>query len=83
MRYVAGRDERGGEIDVRDPLAAKLREVADSAGPEPERLARALLGVGAVFGRDLPADSRFVAAVTRALGRLHAVGARAAVAEVG
>lgn len=83
MRYVTGRDERGGAIDVRDPLAAKLREVADAVGSDPERLARALLGVGAVFGRDLPADPRFVAAVTRALGRLYAIGARAAVAEVG
>ncbi len=33
MRYVAGVDEKGAAIDVRDPLAAHLRELADGAGP--------------------------------------------------
>ena len=38
MRYVTGVDENGGAIDVRDPLAERLRGLADAAGPSPERL---------------------------------------------
>ena len=29
MRYVTGVDEKGAPIDVRDPMAARLRELAD------------------------------------------------------
>ena len=54
MRYVSGVDEAGGAIDVRDPLAALLRERTDSAGPDPVTQVRALATVEAVFGRDLP-----------------------------
>ncbi len=79
MRYVAGTDERGCPIEVRDPLADLLRRVADSAGPQPERLAPALLGVAAVFGDDLPAHPRFREAVTEALTTLTTSGARQAV----
>ena len=80
MRYVTGIDEKGGVIDVRDPLAARLREIADAAGPSPERLVRALVRVEAIFGKDLAADPRFVNAVTERLQRLSAVGAKRAVA---
>jgi len=80
MRYVTGVDEKGGAIDVRDPLAERLRSLADDAGPKPERLARALVGVEAVFGKDLAADPRFVRAVTERLARLYRFGAKRAVA---
>jgi len=79
MRYATGTDERGKAIDVRDPLAEMLRRVADVAGPSPERLAPALLGVAPVFGSDLPADPRFQAAVIGSLATLTAQGARRAV----
>jgi fructuronate reductase len=82
MRYVTGVDENGRAIDVRDPLAAPLRALADRAGPDAKRLAAALLSVEAIFGRDLPADPRFVAALSRALERLYAVGAKRTVAEL-
>jgi fructuronate reductase len=82
MRYVTGVDERGRAIDVRDPLSAQLKEIADAAGPDASRLAPALLSVETIFGRDLPADPRFRDAVTKALERLCAVGARRAVAEL-
>src|SRR5688572_28080996 len=36
MRYVAGTDESGQPIDVRDPLAPRLRKLADEAGSEPD-----------------------------------------------
>jgi fructuronate reductase len=83
MRYVAGTDERGRPIDVQDPLAGVLRAAADSAGPEPERLAEGLMGVTQVFGQDLPADPRFRKAVTQALSTLMEHGARRAVEMAG
>ena len=35
MRYVTGIDEKGGAIEVRDPLAERLRKIADGAGAMP------------------------------------------------
>jgi fructuronate reductase len=64
MRYVAGFDEHGKAIDVRDPLAAEFKARC-AANADPDARARALLAIEAIFGADLPADSRFVAAVTR------------------
>ncbi len=83
MRYAAGADERGLPIDVRDPLADMLRRAADAAGPSPERLAPALLGVIEIFGSDLPADPRFREAVTQALATLTRQGALRAVGMAG
>ena len=80
MRYVTGRDESGRPIDVRDPLADRLRRICDEAGPVAERLAPALMGVDEVFGHDLPRDPRFTRPVTEALAGLLRDGARAAVA---
>ncbi len=79
MRYVSGTDEKGATIDVRDPLAARFKAVAEAAGPDAERLADGLLAVREVFGADLPADPRFTGAVKAALGRLYAQGAAASV----
>lgn len=79
MRYVSGTDEKGSAIDVRDPLAARFKAVAEAAGPDAERLADGLLAVREVFGADLPADPRFTGAVKAALGRLYAQGAAASV----
>jgi fructuronate reductase len=79
MRYVAGVDERGAAIDVRDPLANEIAARVAEAGAE--RLVAGLLGLRAVFGPDLPADPRFVAALEAAMARLRAVGARRAAAE--
>ncbi|WP_035691822.1 mannitol dehydrogenase family protein [Azospirillum halopraeferens] len=79
MRYVSGTDEQGRPIDVRDPLAARLRALADEAGPSASRLAPALLGVGDVFGGELPHHPEFVRAVTDSLDRLFTRGARACV----
>ena len=79
MRYVAGTDEAGRAIDVRDPMAAELAAVARRAGPQPLALAQGLLGVEAVFdgmGRDM----RVRDAVVPALARLSAQGALRAVA---
>jgi fructuronate reductase len=79
MRYVAGTDDAGRPIDVRDPLAADLRSRADGAGPNAERLADALFGVAQVFGEDLPRDDRFTGPVRNVLASLFANGAAAPV----
>ncbi len=81
MRYVTGRDERGNAIDVRDPLAARLKALADEAGPDAARLAPALLSVREVFA-DVGADPRFAGPVRDALARLMAHGAAATVEEM-
>jgi fructuronate reductase len=75
MRYVTGKDEQGRAIDVRDPLARELAEIAERAGPVAERLAPALLEVHAIFG-NLGGDPRMRSAVTEALSKLYALGAR-------
>jgi fructuronate reductase len=80
MRYVTGIDEQGQPIDVRDPLAAELRKRADQAGLNAEQLAPALLGVEAIFGKDLPTHPDFVSAVTKALDHLIRHGAKASFA---
>jgi fructuronate reductase len=81
MRYVTGIDEQGKPIDVRDPLAARLRKVADEAGLVAERLAPALLDVREIFTAEIAADPRFRTAVTNALSRIITRGAKAAVAQ--
>jgi len=81
MRYVTGTDEQGKPIDVRDPLSARLRAIADQAGLVAERLAAALLDVREIFPTDLASDPRFGTAVTAALADLIAKGAKAAVAK--
>ncbi len=82
MRYVTGLDEKAQPIDVRDPLAARLRAIADEAGPDANRLAPALLAVREVFGDDLPRDERFTRPVRRCLDLLLREGAAATVARV-
>ncbi|MCK1714868.1 MULTISPECIES: mannitol dehydrogenase family protein [unclassified Bradyrhizobium] len=78
MRYVTAIDEQGRAIDVRDPLAGEFATLAREAGPVAERLAPALLGVEKLFG-PLGAEPRLRTAVTTALGRLYADGARRSV----
>jgi fructuronate reductase len=76
MRYVTGLDEKGAPIDVRDPMASRLRELAQSAGGSAERLAEELFAVREVFGDDLPKDPRFTGAVMKSLKSLYEKGAK-------
>ncbi|MFT3975239.1 MAG: mannitol dehydrogenase family protein [Amaricoccus sp.] len=75
MVYVGGRDEAGAEIDVRDPLAARLRVLSDGA-PDPAGKVAALLGVAEVFP---PAFAALRDDLASAYAGLVAHGARAAV----
>jgi fructuronate reductase len=81
MRYVTGIDERGRPIDVRDPLAKRLKAITDREGLDPARLVPALAGVREVFGTDLASDPRFISPVTAALAMLVTVGSRRTVAD--
>jgi len=79
MRYVTGVDEKGAPIEVRDPLATRLRALADAAGRDAARLSRELAGIREVFGDDLPRDNRFTEPVATALALLFEAGAKEAV----
>ncbi len=82
MRYVTGIDEQGQPIDVKDPHAARLRQIADAAGSDATRLATGLLALPEVFGTDLPSDPAFTGPVTAHLKSLLANGARATLASL-
>ncbi|WP_221932017.1 mannitol dehydrogenase family protein [Paracoccus sp. M683] len=79
MRYVGGLGEAGQPIDVRDPLAAKLRALSDAADTPADKVA-ALLSVREVFPEKLAERLRLP--VTAAAERLWSLGARAAVEEL-
>jgi len=83
MAYVSGTDETGAAIDVRDPLAAEFAARAKAAGRNGGPLSEALLGIGAIFGDDLPREQRFTQAVARHLGALFQKGAKATAAALG
>ncbi|WP_210485774.1 mannitol dehydrogenase family protein [Microvirga antarctica] len=80
MRYATGVDESGRAIDVRDPMVARLRSLADSAAGEPELLVHGLFGIREIFGDDLPANPAFTGPVKSALTQLFRDGARKTVA---
>ena len=82
MRYVTGIDEQGQPIDVKDPHAARLRQIADAAGSDAARLATGLLALPEVFGTDLPSDPAFTGPVTAHLQSLLENGARATLASL-
>jgi fructuronate reductase len=80
MRYVAGRDEAGRSIKVDDPLASQFAAISGRHRDDPRGLAHALLDLRAIFGDDLPRDSRFVEAVAGWLEALYRDGAARTVA---
>ncbi len=82
MRYVQGVDEAGKAIDMRDPLAGRIAALLAPLDA-PEDRGAALLGIGEIFGEDLPADQVFREAVLAALTGLTDRGAAAAVEAAG
>ena len=77
MRYVSGWDERGKVIDVRDPLSTEFANAASATRGSPAALCQRLLGLGAIFGDDLPRAAAFTAKVENYLESLFANGVRA------
>jgi fructuronate reductase len=80
MRYITGIDESGAPIDVKDPLASRMRAIADASHQDPVRLVVGLLTLGEVFGKDLPQNEIFREAVTAHLKSLFDKGSAATVA---
>ena len=80
MRYVGGVDEQGDAIEIADPLLSTLQEKVNSSAQGDERV-KALLGIDAIFGKDLPQNTAFVNAVMQAYRTLLEKGAKAAVAD--
>ncbi len=72
MRYVGGTDETGQPIDVRDPLADRLRALSNRA-QGPSETVDALLSVTEIFGADV--DTGIRDGSFAAYSRLVAVGA--------
>jgi fructuronate reductase len=80
MRYVGGIDEKGREIAVADPLASEFKRLSASHRGDPAAWVRALLGIRAVFGDDLPANEGLVAKLSGWMSALVADGALRTVA---
>ena len=77
MRYVSGKDEAGREIDVRDPLAEKIKALV--VGSDEEQRVGALLSLTEIFGKDLPANPIFIEQIEKAWRNICRSGARQAV----
>ncbi len=82
MRYVTGVDERGERFEIRDPLAETLREITLAAGSNPMSLCDGLLGIEAIFGRDLPHDPQFRTELLDHLSILLRHGAKQAIRQL-
>jgi len=80
MRYVGGKDEQGQAIEVCDPLLPVIQAAVQGSAEGPDRV-KALLGIEAIFGKQLPEDAVFVDAVMSAYSALLAKGAKATVAQ--
>ncbi|MEF1341490.1 fructuronate reductase, partial [Vibrio rotiferianus] len=65
MRYIAGTDEKGQEIDVRDPMREKFQTIFAEHGIDTS-IVKELLSIEAIFGTDLIKNESFVKEVTKA-----------------
>ncbi len=81
MRYVGGIYEKGELIEVKDPLATRLRVAVDSAATPAAKVA-ALLAIADVFPATLANDETFCTAVTSAYQSLCDKGAHIMVKEL-
>ncbi|MDF2441326.1 MAG: mannitol 2-dehydrogenase [Abditibacteriota bacterium] len=78
FRYLNGRDEAGNEIQMKDPAAPRLRQIAVAAGSDPTPL----LAVREIFSEELARSPQFVQQVREFLHSFYDQGARATLAEV-
>ena len=79
MHYAGGVDERGRVIDVRDPLAARVKTALQTAGSDHRARVQALLAIEAVFEPGLARDPRLIDAVVAAYEFMARYGARASI----
>lgn len=80
MRYVGGVDEQGQAIEVSDPLLAVIQQAVNGSTEGEDRV-KALLGIEAIFGTELPLDATFVQQVLAAYQALLTNGAKATVGQ--
>ncbi|MES2460909.1 MAG: mannitol dehydrogenase family protein [Armatimonadota bacterium] len=73
FRYLNGRDESGREITMKDPMAPRLREVAQAAGGDPAPL----LALREIFSEEVAASPEFGRQVREFLQSFSERGARA------
>lgn len=78
MRYVGGIDERGQPIEVKDPMAARLRALSD--GAEGVGKVAALLPVAEIFPSGLA--GRIAAPLAEAFEKLTRLGAHGAIRDL-
>ncbi|TVQ05964.1 MAG: mannitol dehydrogenase family protein, partial [Roseinatronobacter sp.] len=81
IKYVGGVDETGAAIDVRDPMAERLRALSE-ANPDATARVTAFLGLREIFPKALADTPTFAADLAQALATLEEHGAQVAVAEV-
>ena len=79
MRYVGGMDETGAPIEVKDPMADRLRALSDAAATPRDKVA-ALLALREIFPQGLA--EALLPPVTQAYEEMQASGARAAVERI-
>jgi fructuronate reductase len=80
IRYASGTDERGGRIDVADPLAETFAEIVRDAQGDCGTVADGFLDLKAVFGADLVAHHAFREAVRANVAALFRDGTRVTLA---
>lgn len=80
MRYATGIDEKGGPIDVRDPLRDEI-QTRIVGKTNAISIVDAYLSLKGIFGSDLPANEEFRQAVSAALQQILEKGAARTVAE--
>lgn len=78
MKYVGGVDETGDVIDVRDPMAERLKTASDGAATAADKV-DALLAIEEVFDPALAQDDLFRSAVLDAYTALTRDGAKLSV----
>ncbi|MBU2865416.1 mannitol dehydrogenase family protein [Pacificibacter marinus] len=74
MRYVGAVDEKGAAIDVRDPMAALLKDLSDAADTNVRKV-QSFLAIDEIFPTSLQDNPNFVAQVTTAFDGLVELGA--------
>ena len=79
--YVTGIDEQGKTIEVSDPLASELANIAETSTGDIANLVENYLHVSEIFGNELPQSTKLKDAVTKALKSLTAKGALQSVAD--
>ena len=78
FRCLSGPDEQGREIQFRDPMGPKLRELARAGGTDPGQL----LAVREIFSEELAASPRFLQQLRGTMSALSRNGARATLARL-